>query len=513
MSDIFISYSGKDVPWVRNFAKVLEAKQWSVWWDRHIPTGQSFDAVIEEELQKAKCVIVIWSQHSVRSDWVKTEAAKARQRQILLPVSIEGIDLPLEFSRLQTPSLVTWKEGQPHPGFDRLLQDITRVLGSSVHLPIAAYQARLSDVPKYALVSLPTAIVLITVIVLMTWNLPTHVLIELVGDRVEFIVDSGPAYMRHIVDSLHVRSLTIEKFSSISMTPELLKVADPSQYRLKEDSFPASAWRPLVLESAKIALKVPDNSRLPKVTLEPRSDDRTSELRVEPIMVEEGTKIVLEARGLQNEALTIKVSARRPLTFSMPRQFETIAEHIEVDGVKERLFQTSGELTYRVRLSESDRTIEVDGHGEGPVISVRFPLSMTVRLLPPNQTIHVSMLSFERQNEAGDRASALTGAGKVQYPDYPELGSVQIKPPDVIDIAKLKSFYISEVTLDPEYRGLRIVGEGVVDSLVRKRGGMTKDCRMTAFDVLWHNPRWMVLLGILGWFVPTAVAGYHLIRS
>ena len=47
MSDIFISYSSKDRPWVERFAKVLESYGWSVWWDRNIPTGGSFNAVIQ----------------------------------------------------------------------------------------------------------------------------------------------------------------------------------------------------------------------------------------------------------------------------------------------------------------------------------------------------------------------------------------------------------------------------------------------------------------------------------
>ena len=51
MSDIFISYSNKDRPWVEQFAKTLGTHGWSVWWDRNIPTGESFNAVIRQELE------------------------------------------------------------------------------------------------------------------------------------------------------------------------------------------------------------------------------------------------------------------------------------------------------------------------------------------------------------------------------------------------------------------------------------------------------------------------------
>ena len=50
----------------------------SVRWDREIITGQAYDLVIERELNTAKSVVVLWSSHSVASEWVKNEAAAAR---------------------------------------------------------------------------------------------------------------------------------------------------------------------------------------------------------------------------------------------------------------------------------------------------------------------------------------------------------------------------------------------------------------------------------------------------
>ena len=32
-----------------------------MWWDRKIPFGKSFDAVIEKALWQARCLIVLWS--------------------------------------------------------------------------------------------------------------------------------------------------------------------------------------------------------------------------------------------------------------------------------------------------------------------------------------------------------------------------------------------------------------------------------------------------------------------
>ena len=80
MSDIFISYASEDRPWVEPFAKALEQRGWAVWWDRHIPTGQTYDDVIWNALQAAKCVVVVWSAHSIASEWVKEEAGEAKKK-------------------------------------------------------------------------------------------------------------------------------------------------------------------------------------------------------------------------------------------------------------------------------------------------------------------------------------------------------------------------------------------------------------------------------------------------
>ena len=75
MSDIFLSYASDDLPRVGLLIRALERHGWSVWWDRTILPGRTFDQAIEEALDAARCVMVVWSQHSVHSDWVKTEAA------------------------------------------------------------------------------------------------------------------------------------------------------------------------------------------------------------------------------------------------------------------------------------------------------------------------------------------------------------------------------------------------------------------------------------------------------
>jgi WD40 repeat protein len=126
MTDVFISYAREDRETAQRLAAALEARGWSVWWDREIPVGHSFDQVIEQQLDAAKSVVVLWSQDSAASEWVKNEAAFAAEKGVLIPaVLLSNARPPLEFRRRQTADLEGWRGDPGHAGFRRLCDAIT----------------------------------------------------------------------------------------------------------------------------------------------------------------------------------------------------------------------------------------------------------------------------------------------------------------------------------------------------------------------------------------------------
>lgn len=124
MSYVFLSYAREDEQRAAMLARALESLGWKVWWDRQIPAGRRFDDVIEAAIDAAACVVVIWSAHSVKSDWVKTEAAEGAERAVLVPVRIDEAKVPLAFKRLHTVALVGWAGDVSDDGFQRLASDI-----------------------------------------------------------------------------------------------------------------------------------------------------------------------------------------------------------------------------------------------------------------------------------------------------------------------------------------------------------------------------------------------------
>ena len=131
MADVVISYAREDRDRAAQLASALGACGWSVWWDRKIIIGQAFDQAIERELENAKSVIVLWSEHSIRSEWVKNEAAVASERGVLVPATIERVKLPIEFRRKQTADLIDWKGEPSHSGFQALCEGVANTIGGA----------------------------------------------------------------------------------------------------------------------------------------------------------------------------------------------------------------------------------------------------------------------------------------------------------------------------------------------------------------------------------------------
>jgi TIR domain len=129
MSDIFISYASEDRHRAEELAGAFSARGWSVWWDRKIPLGKSFDEVIEKALGESRCAIVLWSAVSVISEWVRNETSEAKRRGILVPVFLETIDAPLAFRLLNGADLHDWQPGTPHGEFDQLVERVEELLG------------------------------------------------------------------------------------------------------------------------------------------------------------------------------------------------------------------------------------------------------------------------------------------------------------------------------------------------------------------------------------------------
>lgn len=115
MADVFISYASEDRNRVRPLAEALQSRGFKVWWDRSLAAGQDYTAIIERELRSAKAVIVVWTQSSAISTFVRDEAGRARDEGRLVPVMLDRVDIPLGFGAFQAEDFTRWNGGANAP--------------------------------------------------------------------------------------------------------------------------------------------------------------------------------------------------------------------------------------------------------------------------------------------------------------------------------------------------------------------------------------------------------------
>jgi len=109
MADLFLSYAHQDTKRAETLAKLLEASGLTVWWDRRMVAGDKIHDVIDEEIEKAKFAIVLWSRVSVKSDWVRGEAQTAHELTKLVPIKLEECKLPINYRVIHTPEVYNSK--------------------------------------------------------------------------------------------------------------------------------------------------------------------------------------------------------------------------------------------------------------------------------------------------------------------------------------------------------------------------------------------------------------------
>jgi adenylate cyclase len=142
MSEIFISYARSTAAKAQQIAEALRGLGYGVWRDDELPAHRSYAEVIEERLKAAEAVVVVWSAEAVRSEWVQSEADRARMDRKLVQLSVDGAPLPMPFDRIQCADLAEWSGDPGAAGWKKVVNSIADLTRGAAHgrasLPQAA---------------------------------------------------------------------------------------------------------------------------------------------------------------------------------------------------------------------------------------------------------------------------------------------------------------------------------------------------------------------------------------
>ena len=121
MHKVFISYSRKDIGFVRKLAGDLEKAGYDVWWDlTDLRGGDDWPRVIPAAIQASQTMIIVLSPNSAVSDWVEKEYTYALSlRKKIIPVMLERSDVPFA---LNTINYIDFTSADDYvPSFEKLL--------------------------------------------------------------------------------------------------------------------------------------------------------------------------------------------------------------------------------------------------------------------------------------------------------------------------------------------------------------------------------------------------------
>jgi hypothetical protein len=124
VADIFLSYARADTDRANAIVRALRGAGLSVWFDRYTPTASRWEGILRRELEHARCVVVLWSDHAAKSRWVREEGLVGLERAALVPVRIGASDIPEQFASVQFADLISWNDDPTAPAFTELLECI-----------------------------------------------------------------------------------------------------------------------------------------------------------------------------------------------------------------------------------------------------------------------------------------------------------------------------------------------------------------------------------------------------
>ena len=129
MSDVFVSYAHSDGAVAARVADALRGEGFRVWRDDELPAHRAYSDVIQERLNSAAAVVVLWSAEAAKSQWVRAEADAARMSGRLAQAVLDGTLPPLPFNQIQSADLSAWDGAADSSGW-RKLRDSVRALTS-----------------------------------------------------------------------------------------------------------------------------------------------------------------------------------------------------------------------------------------------------------------------------------------------------------------------------------------------------------------------------------------------
>lgn len=125
--NVFVSYARETLAVAEAIVAGLERAGHDVWFDRELLAHRSYTDAIEEALNGADAALVLWSTSAVASEWVRSEANRARETGKLVQVRLDDCRLPMPFDQVHCIDLLPSSEFEASPAWRSVLESLRGV--------------------------------------------------------------------------------------------------------------------------------------------------------------------------------------------------------------------------------------------------------------------------------------------------------------------------------------------------------------------------------------------------
>jgi hypothetical protein len=355
--------------------------------------------------------------------------------------------------------------------------------------------------------ALPTLILLPLVWTSTFWHVPTWIAIELKVPRLAFTLN-GTKPQEILNRSVPFSSLLLERCKSVAFDAETLKIANPEKLVLGTEAgsiphYPDEAWSEL---KTKGRVTFPCHDSAAKLTLS-HPDSATAQLgSLDRIYFRPGSLVVLAVSPGREPAFRVEIETPQILQLTTGPDLEIVADLAKPENVT---VPFPGDLlTYRARMPEARRPIEVTSSEHGLDLTVTPPRNQTSQIFREPLDLPIGSVKLEEDVE-GAPSSSLSDQATLTYPKYSTIKPVIIRAHDAMDLSGLSQAQLTSLDFDAKQGTFSARFIGVVRHATSRDGELTTDHRLTLFDTLRYSERWGLMAVAAVWLVSTTRAAFE----
>jgi hypothetical protein len=351
---------------------------------------------------------------------------------------------------------------------------------------------------------LPTILIIVIVLIMVNWRLPTLIKLKIPVTRVVFRV--GGENRAGVFQTSGITSIVFDEFEGVTLEPKRLIALSK---RIKANK-PVTAKRVMRLgpNASTVAISPKEERYHPNVTITASKGERVGVLTLSGVSAAPGTQITLETTEDPGDIVMRVDGEQTNGSLVTGNAVRLELNHCLLKGVSN--FQPDEQSILLESELRQDTFINFVGRPKSLMLAISVPEDRQKEFFA-RQSIPITGVMFERQNDDGTIVSSVTGQAELTYPDH-EGKKVALDNSGYIALQGLERFTIDEISMDPGGSSFSLTLQGIANNIKTGSATFQNDRRLSVYDAVSSN-HLLVLVAVLGWILPTSIALYESLKG